>query len=446
MMKQIKPIIFYLFLLLTVNRLEAQNKRWTLDGCMSYAQLNSSRVRIQNWNIKNKRADLTAAKGAFLPSVNGSIGADANFGRSINPETNTYSNTSNFSNGYSVSGSIPIFQAGALISNLKLNKLILSMGLQEKAKIEFDIAVTTMQAFADACYYESSLNLASEKLTQSNHLMQKTLRMEELGMKSAADVAQVASEVAADEYNVLKQTNLLQQALLSLKEVMNYPLSDSLHLDTTPIDSTGFIPIDKENLFNRAKAWTPQTQLYALRLKQAERQIIINRAKLIPSINLNGGISTRYFENMKSEADIPSFGSQFRNNLGEWIGVTLNIPLFNGFSRSSALQKAKNQRRIANEEYEEAERSLQVEIDKLLNDCEGLQKELIQITKKVQADELAYEVTVKKYEKGLLSIYDLQVSANNLLQSRINKLQTELNFMMKKRIANYYDGKPLIRK
>ncbi|MGL4780362.1 MAG: TolC family protein, partial [Bacteroidales bacterium] len=203
---------------------------------------------------------------------------------------------------------------------------------------------------------------------------------------------------------------------------------------------------DKDNLFNRAKAWTPQTQLYALRLKQAERQIIINRAKLIPSINLNGGISTRYFENMKSEADIPSFGSQFKNNLGEWIGVTLNIPLFNGFSRSSALQKAKNQRRIANEEYEEAERSLQVEIDKLLNDCEGLQKELIQITKKVQADELAYDVTVKKYEKGLLSIYDLQVSANNLLQSRINKLQTELNFMMKKRIANYYDGKPLIRK
>ncbi|MGL5690650.1 MAG: TolC family protein, partial [Bacteroidales bacterium] len=80
-----KQFIFYLLLLFTATGLEAQNKCWTLDECMSYAQSNSSRVRIQDWNIKNKRADLTAAKGAFLPSVNGSIGADANFGRSINP-------------------------------------------------------------------------------------------------------------------------------------------------------------------------------------------------------------------------------------------------------------------------------------------------------------------------------------------------------------------------
>lgn len=445
-MKYYKQILLILFALCAASLLYAQDTYRSLDECMEYAIANSSRVRIREWNIRNQREDLKAAKGSFLPSVNGSVGANANFGRSIDPETNTYSNTSNFSNGYDISGSIPLFQSGALLSNLKLNKLIVSMGLQEKAKTEFETAVTTMQAYADASYYDASLKLAEDKLLQSNHLLQKTIRMEELGIKSAADVAQVSSEVAADEYNVIKQQNLYEQAILSLKEVMNYPLTDPLLIKTQTVDSIEYAAVDPESLYERARNWTPQTQIYALRLKQAERQIVISRSKLLPSLYLNGGINTRYFENLKSETYVASFGSQLKNNLGEWVGITLNIPLFNGLSRSSTLNKAKNQHRIAREEFEESERALRIEIDKLIHDCEGLRKELMQIQKKIKADELAYEVTVKKYEKGLLSIYDLQVSANNLLQSRINKLQTELNFMMKKRIANYYDGKPLIRK
>lgn len=445
-MKYYKQILLILFALCAASLLYAQDTYRSLDECMEYAIANSSRVRIREWNIRNQREDLKAAKGSFLPSVNGSVGANANFGRSIDPETNTYSNTSNFSNGYDISGSIPLFQSGALLSNLKLNKLIVSMGLQEKAKTEFETAVTTMQAYADASYYDASLKLAEDKLLQSNHLLQKTIRMEELGIKSAADVAQVSSEVAADEYNVIKQQNLYEQAILSLKEVMNYPLTDPLLIKTQTVDSIEYAAVDPESLYERARNWTPQTQIYALRLKQAERQIVISRSKLLPSLYLNGGINTRYFENLKSETSVASFGSQLKNNLGEWVGITLNIPLFNGLSRSSTLNKAKNQHRIAREEFEESERALRIEIDKLIHDCEGLRKELMQIQKKIKADELAYEVTVKKYEKGLLSIYDLQVSTNNLLQSRINKLQTELNFMMKKRIANYYDGKPLIRK
>ena len=434
--------------LLICPQLIAQTSVWSMDQCMQYAVKNSTLIQIQQWNNQSSREAVKEAKGAFFPNLNGGVGASTSFGRSIDPETNTYSNTSNFSNSYELSSTFPLFRAGALINSLKASKVGVLMGEQEKEQKSTEVAIQTMQAYADYLYYAHCVELANEKLDQSKATYIKTERMKQLGLKSVADLALIYSEAAADEYNHIKQQNLQVQALLTLKTVMNYPLDSLLNIDTNKTNNIDILSltINSDQLFESAKEWMPQIKLSALRLKESDIQIAITKARFYPTISLNAGINSRYFENLNTTAKVSPFTSQLKNNLGEWIGVSLNIPLFNGWSRRTLLQKSKNKRRIAQIEQEESLRQLQIEIEKVVNECRGLQKESQQMARKVEADELAYTITLRKYEKGLLSPFDLQTSNHTLFQSKIEQLRIQLNYLLKQRLADYYNGVPLIRK
>ena len=443
-MRNISTISFILIALFS-GILQAQTQSWDMDNCMTFAVRNSSKIKIQQLMNRNYKEDKKASVGALFPSVNAGVGATSSFGRSIDPETNTYSNISNFSNAYEIGGSMPLFQAGALINGIKVSKVIYLMGIEEQQRKMDDISIQTMQAFADYLYLIECVKLSDEKLKQSEQLLYKTKRMESMGLKSQADVAQIEAQVASDDYTLTKQVNLRDQSLLTLKQIMNYPLRDSLMLDTN-LTVPRYLPDDRsaEELYQAARFWNPTAKVAEMKVMESELQAKMARAKLLPSLSLNGGINTRFYENLKDWGKLSSFGPQFRNNLGEWVGVSLNIPIFNGLSRRSALNKAKNNARIAKAEYDETLRQLEIEIEKVIQDCEGLTKEYEQIGRKVDADQQAFMVTSRKYEKGLLSVFDLQTSANTLLQSKVSRLQIQMNYLIKKRLADYYSGKPLI--
>ena len=179
-------------------------------------------------------------------------------------------------------------------------------------------------------------------------------------------------------------------------------------------------------------------------------QYLMYKGRLLPTISFNAGVSTNYFENLKVDKTAEnykptsSFSNQFTNNRGEYIGFSLSFPLFDGLSRLTNLRKARNNMRIAQEQETEVLRQLQTAIEQAVLDREGYAKETIQMQKKAEADEIAYQVTFRKFEEGLMSPIDLQTSANTLLLSKADLLQRKLMYLMKCKLVDYYKGKPLI--
>ena len=66
--------------------------------------------------------------------------------------------------------------------------------------------------------------------------------------------------------------------------------------------------------------------------------------------------------------------------------------------------------------------------------------------KKVEADEISYHLTLRKYEEGLMSPLDLQTAANTLIEARANLLQKRLSYLLKSRLVAYYKGEGIIGK
>ncbi len=423
-----------LIMLLTASSVGAQEMALTADDCMRYAVEHNHDIRISQLTQDTRRAERTGAIGAFLPSVNGSIGAQYNFGRAIDPETNTYTNVSTFYNGYSVQATLPVFDGFQRINQLRAAKASLLMGSSQLRAQQDELALQVFEAYCNVLYYQGTVKMAEEKREQSQLTLRQTQVMADVGQKSEADVAQMEAQLAGDDYEITRQQNELSTALLTLKQLMNYPERDSLVI-VGEERSTQTLE-EPSTLENPAVAAAAQNVIVA------KRRLSMARGALSPSLSISGGISTTYNKMLHNETT--GFRDQLDANRGEYIYASVSIPIFNRLENLTNIRRQRNNLRIAEEELEQKRDELVKLQLQAENDCEGFRKQTLQMQHKVEADSIAARLTTRKYEEGLSSAIDVQTSAATLLESRARLLQCRLLLALKQKLVNYYKGYPIL--
>jgi outer membrane protein TolC len=135
-----------------------------------------------------------------------------------------------------------------------------------------------------------------------------------------------------------------------------------------------------------------------------------------------------------------SFSEQLKAREGSYVGFSLSIPVFNGFSRSSEVKRSKQRLIIAQSEHEETLRQVYSEIEQAVADVNGLSDEYIHAQKRSEAMRDAHQTNLRKYEEGLIDAIVLSTSSNRLLNSRVEELYTNLKYQLKYRLLQYYKG------
>ncbi len=414
-------------------------ENWTMDRCIQYAVEHNNGVRRQRMEMEQSRYEEKMARLDFLPTVSAQASAQYSWGRNINPETNTYNTITTFNNYYSIGAEMALFDGGRTWNAFKKARLARAnseTALQKAADVK---AMAVMTRFVEAVYSRQSIGLAERKLADSKALLHKTRALFDLGEKSRPDVAQMESQVAEDDYSLLRQQNQAQLALLALKSEMNFPVGDSLSLDTTLVRhmvSGG----DALGMYNTFQQESPDVKTAIFNMENARYNYLVQRGKLLPSLSLGGGISTNYYRNLsQGSGRTEAFGKQFGNNMGEFVYLSLHIPLFAPSNWRSA-RRAKMDWEEAKYALEDARRKLHDDIVQAVLDRDGFAREVVKMEKKTEADLLAYHLSRRKYEEGMLSTFDLHTAAQTLLESRIKLLQMRLTLEMKERLVNYYKG------
>ena len=426
---------------------------WSLDDCMKYAMEHATVVKREVVNARQRKQDYQHAVAGFLPTVSGGVQGQYAWGRNIDPETNTYNNVTTFNNYYQLYAELNVFDGFATINALKQAKLSRDYSATAMQKIQDDRAIDVMQKYVDAAYAEASIRIASEKLNESKRMLDKMKRLYELGEKGRPDVVQMESQVAEDEYNLTHQENVAKQSLLALKSAMNFPVDEELKIqikeeqnlkltsDNKEVSESG---VNYETVYQGFLNISPDLKSAEYEVERARYDYKIAKGRLLPSLSLGGGISTNYYKNLSQKGQYDGFASQFRNNQGEYLALTLSIPIYNS-DRWHSVKKARNDWQLAQVNLEETRRKLHDQIVQAVMDAEGYAKELHQMQKKVASDSLAYHMSSRKFEEGMLSTFDLHTAAQTLLESRIKELQMQMLLIIKQRLVGYYQGENLIR-
>ena len=437
---------------LSVSSAEAQH--WTLRQCMQYAVEHNHEVKRAELELDNYKAGRTGAVGRFLPAATVGIGAQYNFGRAIDPETNIYTDVSTFNNGYQLQASLPIFDGFGRIHALRAAKAGVLMGLNALRQQQSQTALSVLQAYANAVYYEGLVRMAQEKVGEMTLLLRQTRLLEEVGRKSLADVAQVESQKAEADYELTRQQNLYASALLELKTAMGYPLSESLTPDPSRWGEGSNYTAAEES---RDEVSTPlppaggagggavgagEEAVARYQMEVAKHEWRQAHAALYPSLSLSAGLNTTYFHTLHSDAG-QAFHTQFKNNMGEYVGATLSIPLFNRLQSVMSIRRAKNNYRIACENYEQKKLELEKLSREAWHDWQGYQEQTRQMKEKVEADSIAYLLTRRQFDEGLSTAIDLRTTSAQLLNSKATLLQCRLMAIVKEHLVRYYHGEQI---
>ena len=416
----------------------------TMDECMTYAVEHSVSVGKQENVLDNAKMNYRQSVASLFPSVSAGVSASTNFGRSIDPETNSYTTVSTFGNSYSLSASMPLFAGLRYVNSIRAAKVARERGYSDLQIARDKVAMEVMRAYSDVVYYKGAVKIAEEHLSASRKTLRQAQKLHELGRKSAAEVAEVASQEANYDYLLAEQQNNLTMAWIALREVMNLPQDTPLEVAEEDGIIIGCDDISVQRIVENALADNAQVVSSELAVKESKLHYARARGAWFPTISLSAGINTNYYTNFDNKQAYPSFSSQFKNNSGEYVGISMSIPIFSNLSRSASVRSSRNALRNAELELSAMRSSVESEVVQACSRMEGYGKLYNQAVKKVEASQLAYDGIVAKFENGLVTAIELQSAATTLLQAQSDRLRSQLQYMIEKRMVDYYSGIPFV--
>ncbi len=456
-MKKLFKMAFMVAAFLGAQASAGAQEPMTLKECMEYAISNSTKMRIQQADIRDAQVERRSAiLEAFTPSVSAGTYAYSNFGRSVDPETNTYRSTTSFQNGYQASGSIALFNGFQAVNNIKISKTAAAMGLSRQEQTRDEICLATMEAYYNVVYYSQMIKAIEEEVTAATKAAQLARKQEQLGQKGYADVVQIEADLAAKEYKLINTRNMGNDALLTLKDIMFWPLDQELAIDLSMADEAalssgeqllakGTLSGTKEELVANALETLPAAYIAKGEMMNAKRALNTAKWQLLPSLNLSGGWSTSYFTYPDEKGYVATpFRNQFTNNMGEFIQLSMSIPIYGRLYRQATISKKKNAYIRATAQYDQKVREIEAEVTRALQDKEGAEAAFLQAHRQVQVQNEAYKYNTKKFEQGMISPIEYQTASGNWLSAKAEQLNALLKYYLKKSIVEYYSGVPYI--
>lgn len=424
----------------------AQSTPLTLKDCMNYAVSNSTKTRIQQAAIGDARlARRDAVMTAFTPSVSGNDYAYYNFGRAVDPQTNTYVNTTSFHNSYGVSAGITLFNGFSAVNNLKISSTSLAIGCSQEDQIEADICLATMEAYYNLVYYTQLADIYKAQAQTAKATVEKARRQEELGQKGHSDVVEMDSNLADKEYQYITTVNKMNDARITLEDVMFWSEDHPLEIDATVPEKLEDAlslnePIATDEMIDFAQDNNPSARIAKMNLLNAKREWTTARWQLLPTLSAYAGWSTTYFTYPGSATTSDPFKTQFKNNGGEYVELSLSIPIFSGLKQHSAIARKKNAVAKATAEYDQKMRDIDAEVRRAVQDRDGACSALEQAQRKADVQEEAYSLNNRKQELGLISPIEYQTASNNYLEAKAQRLNSLFTYFIKRSVVSYYNG------
>ena len=237
----------------------------SLDECIRLAWKQNPDFRNSSIAVKETKTDYVASIGNFLPRIAVNAEAGRNFGRSIDPNTNTYT-TETFNEGtVGLDMTLSLFEGFSRINRVRFERLNVQRSKWERKDRQNELAYRVTDAYYKLLLEEKLLELAIEQSKLSERYLKQTEAFVELGLKSVSDLQEVKARREGDIYRLRVRENSCRLTLLQLKQLLNLQgdevldVRDTLSYETLPLPSVPTTP----DLYAQSLVVMPAIQLMA---------------------------------------------------------------------------------------------------------------------------------------------------------------------------------------
>ncbi len=420
---------------------EVPDGPWTLTDCIDHALKNNLSVKQSEISVQQRELELSTAKSRMLPSLSASASENFSFGRGLTAD-NTYDNANTTSTSFNLGGDIPIFSGLDITNGIKAGKLQLQSAVEDLAKAKEDISVSVAQAYVEILYNKELLKVAEIQTENDTRLFEAIKAKFDAGKVSDADVSAQQASLAQSRLTETQARNNYNLALLTLSQLLELPSPEGFSIVEPDVDNAALALLMKpEDIYMEAADTKPEVLSAKTMLEYSEVNLARAKGAYLPTLSLSGGIGTNFY----TSSNLPGtpFSEQLKNNFSQYVGLSLNIPIFTRFNTRNQVRTAKLNRQNQEIQLENIKKDLYKEIQQAYYNAVAAQAKYTASFESVQSAERHFILSEEKYRNGKASITDYNDAKTSYLRAESEYLQAKYESAFQTKLLNFYRGLPL---
>ena len=437
---------FIILLLVVLARLDvlAQPKAWSLRECCDYAVEHNISIKQQENQRRQQELELSTAKNSRLPDLSASVGQNFSFGRGLTSE-NTYSNTNTSSTSFQLGTSVPLFTGFQIPNQIKLNQLNLEAATADLEKAKNDIRMQVAQAYVQILYDMEIADVAKRQIEIDSAQVARLEAFVKNGKAAEAELSQQKATLANSRLTATQALNNCRLAVLTLTQLLELPTPEGFAIVRPDVSVASGISgegsLTPDLIYAEALGIKPEILSQQLKLKGYEHSIKIAQSANYPTLSLSGGVGTNYYTTSGFKSD--AFGEQLKNNFSQYIGLNLNIPIFNRFQTRNNIRSARIDYENQQLTLDNTKKTLYQEIQKVYYNALNAQSKEEASLQAMKSTKDAFELMQAKYETGKATITEFNESKNTYLKSESDLVQARYENLYQSALIDFYRGKDL---
>ena len=420
-------------------------KQWTLQDCIDYAMENNITLKKSQLQKQSATEDLKGAKAALLPTVNASTNhtlgyqpwKDTGMAYVTNGTVNTKVDKTSYNGSYSLNGQWTVWNGGRNTNTVKLDRLAEQEAELSSRETANSIQERIAQLYSQILYLAENVKVNEQMLETSKKNEERGQEMLNVGKMSKADLAQLSAQRANDEYSIVEAKTQLMNYKLQMKQLLE--ITDETEFDVA-VPEIGdemilaAIPA-LQTVYEEALLSRPEIERSQLAVKGSEVSVSIAKAGWMPNVSVTGGVTTS-----TNSLSNNGWGSQFKSNVNTQLGLGVSMPIYDGRSTKTAVNKAKIQQLQARLDLQDLQKTLYSDIQGYWINAVNNQEKYKAAKSSVESAQQSYDLLSEQFRLGLKNIVELLAGKDNLLNAQQNQLQSKYLTLYNQQMLAFYQG------
>ena len=438
-----KKVLLLIGVVLLTGSVARAQKLWTLQECIDYAMANNITLQKSKLQKESATEELKGAKAALLPtlsaSTNQSVGyqpwKDTGMAYVSNGTVNTKVDKTSYNGSYSLSGQWTVWNGNRNINTIKLDQLSEEQAELSTQETANSIQERIAQIYAQILYLDENVKVNEQMLETSKKNEERGREMVDVGKMSKADLAQLSAQRANDEFAIVEAKSQLMNYKLQLKQLLEITDNERFDVAIPEISDEQVlaqIP-EMQTVYEQALLSRPEIERSQLAIKSSGVSVALAKAGWLPSVNLTGGITTS-----TNSLSGSGWGSQMKSNMTSSLGVGVTVPIYDGRSTKTSVNKAKIQQLQAQLDLQDQQKTLYSDIQQYWLNAWTNQEKYQAAKSSVESAQQSYDLLSEQFRLGLKNIVELMTGKDNLLSAQQNQLQSKYLALYNQQMLHFY--------
>ena len=453
----------------------ANAQQLSLKQCIDTALRNN--IQVQQSGLQKQTAEVNQqqAKMNLLPAINGSWSYGFNFGRNVDPITNTYTNNQLESSNSGVNAGVVLF------NGMRLQNLIQQTGYAQKAaamdykQAQDNLVLNVILAYMQVLVSEDVIAASKAQLAVTQKQVERMEVLVKEGSAGSFQLTDIKGQMANEQINLVNLENSLQQAKLSLCQLMNIQYAERLTLERSQIklNETMYAQTSAE-VIAAAQEYMALIKANEFRVKSAEKNIQVAKGANYPTVSLtgamgsgyssffsrltptslveentglytkNGSVRTPVFaEVQKYDPQSVGYFTQMKNNIGYFAGLSIQVPIFNNLQARNRIKLAKITYQNTQLDAQNTNYQLRQNIEQAWLNMNAAYKRYAALQEQLKNFEESFRAATVRFESGVINAVEFLLVKNNFDRSTINLIQARYEYTFRTKLLDFYQGKEL---